>query len=62
MKTQQMNIADIYPDPSQTLLLHRKHQHLSYSERLYVYKLIVNGNQEKWRTIFTIQHMLIVDQ
>ena len=42
-----MNIADIYPDPSQTLLLHRKHQHLSYSERLYVYKLIVNGNQEK---------------
>ena len=38
---------NIYPDPDLTLLIHKKHQHLNYSERFYIYKLITDCNQGK---------------
>ena len=43
----EMNSENLFPDPSKTLQLHRKHQHLSYSERWHIYKLIVAGDHNK---------------
>ena len=43
----EMNSGNLFPDPSETLQRHRKHQHLNYSERWRIYKLIVAGDNNK---------------